>query len=134
MKSHSSTKLSIALGALLLAATPGFSANAPNSKEVAKMAQTANSPSDHANVAKHYLDLSKQHEAKADKLEKELSRYNPGPTAAMEQKWPALMNASRERKERLAMQSRRAAQEARQLAKHHSQRAGRTLEQIASLD
>jgi hypothetical protein len=41
---------------------------------------------------------------------------------------------ARERKERLAMQARRAAEESRRLAAHHSKLAGHSLDEIAALE
>ena len=46
---------------------------------------------DHVAKAKHYLDVAKSQQAKADKLDKELKNGSQGPVAATRQKWPALM-------------------------------------------
>lgn len=125
--------LSMALGALLTVTAPGAFAESktPDLKETAKMASRARTQSEHAVVAQRYLVHVSELERKAGLLEDEVRNWNPGPTAAMEQKWPALMQASRDRKARLAMQARRAAKESRDLALHHSKLAGRPLEELA---
>ena len=102
-------------------------------KDIDAIAKTADNPADHARVAKQYLTRAQGLEAKADKLERDL-RASASNRSAMDQKWPALMNGMREKKEQNVMQARRAANEARELAQHHSRLAGRTLEQIAQLD
>ncbi|MBY0373881.1 MAG: hypothetical protein K2Q23_07790 [Bryobacteraceae bacterium] len=62
------------------------------------------------------LEKAKQHEAKADKLAPRA--YSP-----MQHKWPGLANASANRERSLAMQARRAAEEANRLALEHEKRA-----------
>lgn len=129
------TTLSLALGTLL-ALTPGALAGerVPDSKEISQMAKNATTAADHERVAQNYLRHANVLDEKADKLERELNNEKVGPKSPMEIKWPAMVVNARERKERLAMQTRRAAKEAHQLAEHHSKLSGRTLEQIASLD
>ena len=139
MKSPIHTTLSLALGALLTVATPGLFAasEVAGSQEIAAIATKASTPDEHSKVARRYLNLAKSLDATAEKLERELRGSDSGPTRAMEQKWPALMSKSgqsRERKERLAMQNRRAAQESYDLARLHSKLAGTTIEQIAARD
>ena len=135
MKSRKQTILTLALGMTLGLMVPAGTAaeRVLEAKDIAAIAQTANNPADHARVAKQYLSRAEALEARADKMEGELraSRTN---RSAMDQKWPALMNGMREKKEQNVMQARRAANESRELAQHHSRLAGRTLEQIAQLD
>lgn len=133
-KNNKSLVLSIALGVALSLAAPGaFAGERAVQKDLTEMARDASSPADHAKVARQYLDRAEALTAKADKLEQEL-RASEGNKTAMHQKWPGLMNAARDKKERTAMQARRAAQESHNLALHHSRLAGRTLEEIAALD
>ena len=129
------TTLSITLAAAL-ALVPGAFASerARNAHDIAEMAKSATTPADHARVARGYLEHARSLDAKADKLERDVEAAKSGPKSAMEAKWPAMVTGSRDRKERLAMQTRRAAQEAQRLAEHHSKLAGRSLEQIAALD
>jgi hypothetical protein len=133
MKSRKMTMLSTALAALLtLAAPSGFAADKTRElNDIAKAADTAKTPEDHARVAQQYNQRAHTLDMKAQKLEKELRTQDAGPTAAMAHKWPALMNNSRDRQERLAMQWRRAAEEARELARHHNRLAGRTADEVA---
>jgi hypothetical protein len=128
-------QMTIALaGVLALAPATIAAERGPDSKQVTQMAKNATTPADHEKVARHYLDLSKAQNEKAEKLEQEMKEMKAGPKSPMEVKWPAMVVNARERKERLAMQARRAAQESHRLAEHHSKQAGRSLDQIADVD
>ena len=136
MTSRKQTTLTLALGMILALTVPAAATaaeRAPNVKDIDAIAKTASSPADHVHVAKQYLNRAQALEAKADKLEREL-RASTKNRSAMDQKWPALMNGMRDKKEQNVMQARRGANEARELAQHHSRLAGRTLEEIAQLD
>jgi hypothetical protein len=84
------------------------------------MAKNATTPAAHSEVARGYRDWANTLEAKAVKHESNAerlagdTRYNP-----MRHKWPAMAAAPAERERRLAMQARRAANEARALALKH---------------
>ena len=136
MKSHKKLMLSIALGMMMGVTAPGALAGerAANEKELTQMARAAASPAQHANVATQYMARAEALDAKADKLEQELRDSDTRAKTAMDQKWPGLMAGMRERKEKLAMQTRRAAQESRDLAMHHSRLSGRNLDEIAKRD
>ena len=136
MKSRKQIILTLALGMSLGLSVPVAATAAervPDVKDIAAIAKTASTPAEHARVAKQYLTRAQALETKADKLEREL-RASASNRSAMDQKWPAMMNGMREKKEQNVMQARRAANESRELAEHHSRLAGRTLEQIAQLD
>ena len=136
MTSRKQTTLTLALGMILGLTIPAAATAAervPDVKDIDAIAKTASSPADHVRVAKQYLNRAQSLEAKADKMERDL-RGSTNNRSAMDQKWPALMNGMREKKEQNVMQARRAANESRELAQHHSRLAGRTLEQIAQLD
>lgn len=102
-------------------------------KEIAKLAKSAETPAEHAQVAQQYLWRAKALEAKADKIERELRNERQGWQPPLATKWPAMVENSRERKERVAMQARRAAKESMELAAHHSKLAGKSLDEIATL-
>lgn len=89
-------------------------------KAIAKMASEAQSGAEHEKVAKHYRLRAESLEAKANKLETEVRKQKAAPPNSMEAKWPAMIVNARERKERVAMQLRRAAQECYTLAERHS--------------
>jgi hypothetical protein len=129
-----SLTLSIAIGTLL--AIPGAFADerVPDIKEITQMAKSADTPAEHERVARSYVLHARALEFKAEKLEREVQAQRTGPTRGMEQKWPGLIKTKRQRNEQLAMQTRRAAEESLRLAEYHSKLAGRTLEQIATLD
>ena len=135
MNSRKQTILTVALGMMLGLMVPAGTAaeRVLEAKDIDAIAKTADNPADHAQVAKQYLTRAQDFEDKADKLDRDL-RASANNRSAMDQKWPGLMNGMREKKEQNVMQARRAADESRQLAQHHSRLAGRTLEQIAQLD
>jgi hypothetical protein len=102
---------------LMLAAGLAFAAGA---QKLQTMANNANTPAAHSEVARGYLEWAKsldekaaKHESNAERLARDAA-YNP-----MKHKWPAMAAAPAERERRLAMQARRAANEARQLAMKH---------------
>jgi hypothetical protein len=133
MRSRKNMMLAIALGTLLGINAPAALAGerVKEAKQIDEIARNASSPADHAKAAKQYLDRAESLTQKADKLERELRQTGTSP---MNQKWPGMMAGMKDRKERDVMQARRAANEARELAQHHSRLAGRSLEQIAALD
>lgn len=105
---------------LTLIAAAALSAAPQSTQQLQAMARSANSPTKHAEVARAYTDRAAEldaealrHEAEAQRLLKD-NGYFP-----MRHKWPALANAPAETKRRLAMQARRAAHEARELARKH---------------
>lgn len=110
---------------LSLIATAGLALAAePDAKRLAAMARAAATPAANADVARGYREWAavldekaKNHEAEAEALAK-APGYN-----AMRYKWPALAAAPAERERRLAMQARRAANEARLTAEKHEARA-----------
>jgi len=104
--------LSLILGAgMMFAADP---------QKLQTLAKNAITPAEHAEVAIGYTEWAKaleakavKHEATAERLTRE-AHLNP-----MRHKWPAMAAAPIERENRLAMQARRAANEARQFAMKH---------------
>lgn len=108
---------------ILTAASLSIAAEA-DSKQLQAKARAANSPTAHSEVSRDYLDRAaaldakaSRHEAEAERMAKD-TNYNP-----MNHKWPALAAAPAERERRLAMQARRAANEARELAQKHEKLA-----------
>ena len=129
------TTLSMTLAAALALVPGAFASDGVrNANELSQMAKNATTPADHARVARGYLTHAKSLDEKAGKLEREVEASKAGPKSAMETKWPAMVTASRDRKEQLAMQARRAAQESQRLAEHHSKLSGQSIDQIAALD
>ena len=102
---------------MILAAGVTFAAD---SQKLQAMAKSASTPEAHSEVALGYRDWAATLDAKAAKHEDNAERlanspvYNP-----MRYKWPAMAAAPAERERRLAMQARRAANEARTLAQKH---------------
>jgi hypothetical protein len=128
------TVLALTLGAFAVM-TPGALAveRVLEEKDIAKLAKAAESPADHARVAQQYLWRAKSLEGKADKIERELRSEREGWQPPLATKWPAMVENVRERKERVAMQARRAAKESLELAAQHSKLAGKSLDEIATL-
>lgn len=86
-----------------------------------RRSKEADSPKEHAQLAKEYRlraeDLEKKaakHQATANKLRGPNAPLNP-----MAHKWPAMANGGWQREEQLAMQARRAAEECREQAVKH---------------
>jgi hypothetical protein len=113
------------LGALLMFAAPALYGAEPvlEAKQIEQLAKKADSSEEHAVVAKHYRARAENLEAEADKLEREV-RQRRSATNPMAAKWPAMTNSGIPKKERLAMQARRAARECLQLAVYHQRLAG----------
>jgi hypothetical protein len=110
---------SIVFGAALTLGVPAVGAErALESKDIEKLAKVAQSPAEHAKVAKHYRLRAESLTEKADRLEREVREQKASPSP-MAQKWPAMVVNARERKEQVAMQARRAAQESLMLAERH---------------
>jgi outer membrane lipopolysaccharide assembly protein LptE/RlpB len=82
------------------------------------MAREADTPREHAQVAKQYRLRAEDFQAKAAKHEAAARtlRNNRNP---MSHKWPAMANGGRERESQLAVQARRAAQECFAIADRH---------------
>lgn len=120
----------------LLAFAPAAPAAEKNlePKKLAQLAKDAQTSSEHSDVAKHYRDHAVSLEQRAAKLEKEAEIQDAGPTAAMAQKWPAMIHNMRERKAQMAVQARRAAQEAYAIAERHENLAEKSGERVAGRD
>ena len=131
IRQNKNTICSILFGVLLAVSPVTVSGAEPAKKaplaaaDLERLAQEAKTPADHAVVAKRYEERASSLLEKAEKLENELRRERAAPSA-MATKWPAMVNGARERKEQLAMQNRRAAEESTRLARHHRSLAGET--------
>ena len=123
----STTKLlgAAILGAWLMLAAPAAYSAEPvlAAKQIEQLAKKANTSDEHAAVAKQYRARAEMLEDEADKLEREV-RQRKSATNPVAVKWPAMANGGVAKKERLAMQARRAAQECNQLAAYHQRLAG----------
>ena len=78
----------------------------------------ANTPKEHAQVAKTYRLRAEAQEAKAAEHEANAKKMRNS-TNAMAHKWPAMVNNGWQRESQLAVQARRAAQESRAIADRH---------------
>lgn len=109
----------------LLLLTVGLALGAEmDPQELRRKARAASSPEAHAQVASDYRSWADSLTAKARQHEREaerLSQHAAG--SAMRHKWPAMVTGPADRERRLAMQAHRAAQEARTIARSHSERA-----------
>ncbi len=83
------------------------------------LAAAASTPAEHAKVAKQYRAHAGQLEEKAQKHEAEARRLEAMPRPAIEHKWPAMGRQPWIEERKLAMQARRAANEARAIAEKH---------------
>ena len=130
MKSrYTKTICSAVLGGLLALIPAALSATELNKSETAavleRKAKEAKTPAEHSEVARQYELRARALDVKAESIEGEVRQQKANPSA-METKWPAMVVNARERREQLAMQTRRAAQESYRLAEHHRTVAGET--------
>ena len=111
------------------AAEPGISASA-----IDRLVVDARTSAEHDTVAKHYRERAKSLEAKADRIERDIREEMARPKSPMEIKWPAMIVNGRERRAQIAVQSRRAAQEALTLAQRHEKLASQAGDSVASAE
>ena len=100
-------------------------------KQLQKMARTAQTAAEHESVAREYVTRARALEQRAETLERELRDQRSGPANPMAYKWPAMV-PGRDKKERMAVQTRRAAQENYALAERHGKLAGRSLDDLTT--
>jgi hypothetical protein len=92
--------------------------------EVAKlerMAESAQTASEHVEVSKQYRLRAEQFEEKADKHETEAQKLEKQPRSPISHKWPAMSRKPWVKERQLAMHARRAAKESLALADRHLQ-------------
>ena len=133
MTSRFNKMAATAMFGALLAFAPAAPAAEKNlePKKLAQLAKDAKTSSEHSDVAKQYRDHAVTLEQRAAKLENEARVQDAGPTRAMAQKWPAMIENMRERKAQMAVQARRAAQESYALAERHESLAQQSGERVA---
>jgi hypothetical protein len=120
---------------ILMALTPVAASEKPvEPRQIAQLAKDAKTSAGHTEVARQYRAHAASLEQKAIRYEQEARVQDAGPTRAMEQKWPAMIVNARERKARLAVQARRAAQESYRLAGRHERLAQQSGERSAARD
>lgn len=108
----------LALSIPMIAAEP-----AVETGKLEQMAKAAKSASDHAAVAKQYRLRAEAFEAKAEKHESEAHSMRNSASIGIAAKWPAMAQKSVQKERQKAMQARRAASEAYELADRHSRLA-----------
>lgn len=107
-----------------LSAAPGASVDSPMDElELEAMARKAKTRAEHVAVAKQYRLRAESFEAEAKKHEAEVQRILSRPASPLELKWPAMARKSWQLERQLAMQARRAAQEAYEKADWHLRRS-----------
>lgn len=122
------TLMLTAVSAGILLTVPAFGADlgiAPT--ELQALEKTADTPAEHATIAKHYRLRAEALEAKAAEHERNVQRYSQA-AGAIAQKWPAMAPRNIQKEKDLALEARRAARESRELAQHH---IGRSVEALA---
>lgn len=118
-------KLKIWAVVIAVTAALTLSAEPVDVKKLEAAAKSASTPAEHKKVASQYSERAEFFEAKAKKHEAEVERisnsrnYNP-----MAAKWPAVANGPVDYHKRAAIQARRAAEESRQMAANHLEKAG----------
>jgi hypothetical protein len=91
-----------------------------NAEELARLAKDARTAEEHATVAKQYRLRGEWHEKEAVKHEQKVRAMSNSPIA---QKWPAMAPKRAGQERHLAVEARRASQEAFRLAERHTQLA-----------
>lgn len=92
-------------------------------EQLAERARAARTAEEHHAVADGYQKLASQQRERAERHEQEAERLAPRGFHPMLHKWPGLALAPANRERARAMQARRAANEAMQLAEIHRERA-----------
>lgn len=120
-----SSRIVIAFSAIALAAsTAAFAAQAPKStdlltsKQVKELVATAQTPSDHAKLQKHFLAVAAKYEAEATEHAELAQAYRKPPTGRL---MPGSAAKRAEHCDRLTQLFRDAAKGARELASEHEQ-------------
>lgn len=109
-----------AIGVGLMIAVPAKAVEPVKETErLEALAKSADTAAEHAYVAKQYRLRSEALEAKAVEHEKKAAGLKAAPRSPMAHKWPAMSAKPWEKEQKLAMQSRRASQEALILANRH---------------
>ena len=111
--------LSIAIFAALLAPAQSNQAK----QDLQAMSKSAVTAKQHEEVAKLYRERATELTAQAVKHEKKAADLMNRPAAPLVHKWPAMQTKPWEKERKLAVQSRRAAEEATQLSARHTQLA-----------
>lgn len=119
---HTFSKFTMSLlmtGAMLMSANYAQAFGSPAAEVLERRSMEADSPKEHAQLAKEYRLRAEEFDAKADKHLAKANELRKGPANPMAAKWPAMANSGWKREEQLAMQARRAAEESRQQAARH---------------
>ena len=120
---HTFSKFTMAVlvaGTMLLSADYAKASGAPAGAEaLERRSMKADSPKEHAQLAKEYRLRAEEFDAKADKHLAKANELRKGSANPMAAKWPGMANSGWQREEQLAMQARRAAEESRQQASRH---------------
>jgi hypothetical protein len=94
----------------------------------------ASSVEEHQDVAKRARTQAAELNAKADRHEKRVAELMAQPAPPIAHKWPAMQPKPWEKERKLAVQARRGAVEAAQLAARHEELATRTAAKSADVD
>jgi hypothetical protein len=105
-------------GLMVMPAAMSGSEPVKESAALEALAKKADTPKEHANVAKQYRLRAEALEAKAAEHEANAKKMRNN-TNAMSHKWPAMVNNGWQRESQLAVQARRAAQECYAIAAKH---------------
>lgn len=116
------------LGAVLAMSMPAAAVEpVVDAQRLETLAKSADTQAEHAYVAKQYRLRSEALETKAIEHEKKAAELKAAPRSPMAYKWPAMANKPWEKEQKLAMQARRASQEALALANRHIRLSVETL-------
>lgn len=112
-----------ALGIFVTLGSASEPTQVPKDKELAKMAEKADTASEHATVAKAYRLRAEAFTKIAEMHEEEVARKQNGPKIGMAAKWPSMSRNSLQREKQRAIEARRSARECDELAALHTQLA-----------
>jgi hypothetical protein len=123
-----------AFAVCLFAAALAPAQSSKPAEDLQALAKSAVTPRQHEEVAKRYRDRAVEFTAKAEAHEKKAASLMRQPAPPISHKWPAMQPKPWEKERQLAMQARRAAEEASQLAARHYQLAGQAETKPADVD
>jgi len=108
-----------AAGAVVLLAAPGIAADSLIAPETLQtLEREADTPAEHATIAKQYRLRAESFETQAIKHEAKVRQYTNA-AGPMVHKWPAMAPRALQKEKELAVEARRAARENRELAQRH---------------
>lgn len=121
------------LAATIFSMTTAMAANPVADRgKLERMAESAKTPKEHVEVAKHYRAQAEHFTQKAESHEAEARRLQAAPRSPIEYKWPAMGRQPWIRERQLAMEAHRAAKESLEASDRHMRMSVEQLAEAAA--